>query len=267
MMMATNAFLTRDFRIAWSYRFSFFFQNASLLFSLVSLKFLSDLLGESQPASLAKYGGDYFSFVLVGMGISLLSYPVTKGFASAVRSGQVTGTFEAMLTTRTSGLAVVLNSGFYPVVVAMAQLVLMWVAGSIVLGASFDVSHLALVVVVLAMTMVILVGIGLLSAAFVIAFKQNEPVTSAFLAASLLASGIMYPTSVLPSWLERLAPLLPLTHAAELTRLLVLDNTQVTELGAHFAALGGFCLLLPAGIFAVNYSIKWARRSGSLSQY
>lgn len=267
MMMATRAFLTRDLRVAWSYRFSFFFQNASLFFSVLSLKFVSDLLGQSQPDSLTKYGGDYFSFVLVGMAITLLAYPVTRSFAGAVRTNQVTGTFEAMLTTRTSGVSVVMNSAVYPIIMATFQLLLMLLIGGVVLGASFSFGHVALALVVVVMTMAVLVGIGLLSAAFAIAFKQNEPLTAAFLAASLLVSGIMYPTSVLPGWLGHFAPLLPLTHSAELSRMLLLHGATVGQLGVHFACLGAFCLLLPAGLFALNYSINWARRSGSLSQY
>jgi len=267
MMMATRAFLTRDLRVAWSYRLSFFFTNASLFFSVLSLKFVSDLLGQSQPTSLAQYGGDYFSFVLVGVAITLLAYPVTKSFAGGVRANQVTGTFEAMLTTRTSGVSVVMNSAVYPIIMASVQLILMLSIGGILLGASFSFGHILLVLVVVAMTMAVLVGIGLLSAAFAIAFKQNEPLTSAFLAASLLVSGIMYPTSVLPGWLGRVAPLLPLTHSAELSRMLMLHGATLGQLGMHFAALGAFCLLLPVGLFALNYSINWARRTGSLSQY
>lgn len=267
MMLATNAFVMRDLKVAWSYRFSFFMQNASLIFSLISLRFVSDLLGESQPQSLSKYGGDYFSFVLIGMAVSLLAYPITKSFAGAVRANQVTGTFEAMLTTQTSGLTVVISSGLYPVLIATAQLVFMLVVGAIVLGASFSAGHLLLVAMVLAMTIAVLVGIGLLSAAFAIAFQQNEPLTAAFLAASLLASGIMYPTSVLPSWIAPLAPLLPLTHSVELARLLMLQGATMSQIGVHFAALAAFCGLLPLGILALKFSMAYARRSGTLSQY
>jgi ABC-2 type transport system permease protein len=266
-MSVMRAFLWRDFRVAWSYRMSFVFQTGSLFFSLVTLRFMSDLFGQSDPSSLASYGGDYFSFVILGMGISLMAYPVTKSFAGAVRAAQMTGTFEAMLTTRTPAIAIVFHSGLYPVVVACIQLVAMWLIAGVALGANFRVADLALVVLVLVLTLAVLAGIGLLSAAFAIAFKQNEPFTTAFLAGSLLVSGIMYPTSVLPGWLEKIAVLLPLTHAAELTRLLFLQGADTTSVGVHFAALVVFALSFPLGLFALNHSINWARRCGSLSQY
>lgn len=266
-MNTARAFFMRDLRVAWSYRFSFFFQNASLLFSVLTLRFVSDLIGNGDNPALAAYGGDYFSFVLVGAGLSLLAYPVTKAFADGVRAAQVTGTFEAMLTTRASGASVVVCSALYALTVACVQLLLMWLVGGLAFGADFRPAQAPVALLVVALTVAVLAGIGLLAASFAIAFKQNEPMTAAFVAASLLISGIMYPTSVLPHWMQLLAPLLPLTHAAELTRFVFLDGADPAKAGVHLAALAAFGLLLPAGIFALNRSLDWARRSGSLSHY
>lgn len=266
-MTSARAFFLRDFRIAWSYRFSFIFQNATLLFSILTLRFVSDVLADADLPALDAYGGDYFSFVLLGAGISLLAYPVTKSFAAGVRGAQVTGTFEAMLMTRTSGVGVVVCSALYALTAASLQMLLMWLIGGILFGADFRVTQVPIVLLVVAMTMAVLAGIGLLAAAFVIAFKQSEPFTSAFVAASMLISGIMYPTSVLPSWLERLSPLLPLTHSADLLRLTFLQGADGSQVAMHFAALGLFCLLLPVGVISLNMSLNFARRTGTLSQY
>lgn len=266
-MSIATAFFVRDFRVAWSYRFSFFFQNATLLFSVLTLRFVSDVLKGTNLQSLKDYGGDYFSFVLLGAGISLLAYPVTKSFAGAVRAAQVTGTFEAMLMTRTSGATVVVCSSLYALSAACVQMLLMWGIGGLVFGADLRLTQLPVVLLIVLMTMVVLAGIGLLAAAFVIAFKQSEPLTSAFVAASMLVSGIMYPTSVLPYWLERISPLFPLTHSADLLRFTFLKGADTGQAGVHFLVLAGFCALLPLGWMALNASLDYARRTGSLSQY
>ena len=172
-----------------------------------------------------------------------------------------------MLTTRVSGVEIVVYSALYSIAVVSVQLVLMWALGAALFGAHLNLVQLPLALVVVMMTVGILVGIGLLSAAFTIAFKQSEPVTTAFIAASLLVSGIMYPVAVLPAWLRPLSPLLPLTHAADLTRYLFLSGADGGHLAGHFAALAAFCLLLPLGVGVLSYSITYARRTGSLSQY
>jgi ABC-2 type transport system permease protein len=266
-MNVATAFLWRDLRVAWSYKFSFAFQNASLLFSLLTLRFVSDMFGASGVESIERYGGDYFSFALVGAGISLLAYPVTKSFAGSVRGAQVTGTFEAMLTTRATAVSIVMGSALYGLVVTLTQLCLIWLIGALAFGANLRPWEIPLVALVLALTSGALVGIGLLSAAFVVVFKQSEPFSSGFVAISLLVSGIMYPTSVLPGWLESLAPLLPLTHAVELARQFFLEGATAADTGYHMAFLSGFFLLLPIGIVALQFAINYARRTGSLSQY
>ncbi|MGE5596744.1 MAG: hypothetical protein ACM3S1_12015, partial [Hyphomicrobiales bacterium] len=55
------AFIVRDLRVAWSYRLSFFTQNAALISTMLSLKFVGRLVDEGQSESLKAYGGDYFS--------------------------------------------------------------------------------------------------------------------------------------------------------------------------------------------------------------
>jgi ABC-2 type transport system permease protein len=266
-MRKVSAIFQRDCRIAWSYRFSFIVENAGLVISLLSLKFVSQLFGGNIPRVLDPYGGDYFGFALLGVSVSSLSYPAVKAFAQAVRSAQVTGTLEAMLTTRASPLTIVLGSGIYPITVACVQLVLLVATGKILLGAHLHLTNPILVVLVLAMGIVSLAGIGLMSAAFVIVFKQTEPFTSTFLAASLLLSGIVYPLSVLPPWLRSLAQFLPITHAIELTRELLLTGASGRAFLPHLVILAGFCLLLPAGALSLSAGIDWAKRSGSLSHY
>jgi ABC-2 type transport system permease protein len=262
-----TAFLQRDFQVAWSYRFSFIVQNASLMFSLLSLRFVSDLFSGMVPDALAPYGGDYFSFVLVGVAVSFIAYPVLQCFANAVRGAQTTGTLEAMFLTRTSPSGIVLGAGVYPIAVATLQLIFLVAVGAIVLGAHINLANLGLVLLVLALTVATLVGIGLFSAAFVLVFKQREPFTGAFLAGSFLLSGVMYPTSVLPAWLSTLAPLLPLTHTLELSRRLFIDAAETGPVMLHLAALSGFAIALPAGFVAVNLAVGIAKRAGSLAQY
>ncbi|MCC7363110.1 MAG: ABC transporter permease [Dehalococcoidia bacterium] len=266
-MKTLRAFLVRDFRVAWSYRMSFLTQNAGLFFSLLSLKFVGNLFDGSSSPDLAPYGGDYFAFALVGMAVSFLSYPAVKSFAGAVRGSQVTGTFEAMLTTRASAGAIVFSGGAYPILLSAVQLVLAIVIGLVVFGVEVSPDHLLMVGVVLVLTMAALIGLGLLAAAFVVAFKQPEPFSGALLAASLMLSGGLYPPSVLPGWIEAFSPLLPLTHSLELARQLLLEDAARTSLGVHFGALALFALTVPAGLLALRLALSHARRAGSLAQY
>jgi ABC-2 type transport system permease protein len=266
-MKIVRAFLVRDFRVAWSYKFSFFTQFIGIIVSMFTLRLISDVFQGSTSEALEPYGGDYFGFALVGSAISLLSYPAVKSFAGAVRGSQVNGTLEAMLTTRARPTSIILGGGAYSLLWSCLQLVAIFAVGTLLFGANVNPAGLALGAVVLLMTVATLMGVGLMSAAFVLAFKQTEPFSGMLLGGSILLSGTIYPTSVLPTWLEFLSPLVPLTHSIELARQLLLEGATEESMWWHWTALGVFCLALPVGLLLLNRSFEYARRAGSLSQY
>lgn len=261
------AFVRRDLRIAWSYRFSFVMQYAGMLFSLVGLKFTSSLFAGVAPAALREYGDDYFSFALIGLSLSLLAQPAIKSFAQGVRAAQTNGTFEAMLAGRAGPTGIILCSGIFGLLTTCLQVLLTVVVGAVAFGADLRLTNLGAMLLIMAMTLVTLTGIGLMSTAFVIVFKQAEPFTGAFLAASLMLSGIIYPTSVLPAWMERLAPLLPLTHSLALARALLIDGAGQESLAGHALALVAFCLLFPLGLALLSVALRTAKRTGSIGHY
>ena len=63
------------------------------------------------------------------------------------------------------------------------------------------------------------------------------------------------------------SPLLPMTHALEVARGLLLADAGVAHLELRFAALAAFSLLLPVGLWTLGWSVRWARRTGSLAYY
>lgn len=266
-MRALQACISRDLRVAWSYRLSFFTQYGSVLFTLLSTRFVAELFRGNAPPELAPYGDDYFSFALLGVGLSLLTYPAVKTFAAGVRGAQVTGTLEAMLVTRANPLTVIVGMGLYPTVSVVVQFLLLVVLGGTVMGAHYRLANLGLLLVVLGLSMAALAGIGLMSAAFVLAFKQQEPFTGGLVALSMLLSGTLYPVSVLPSWLVPVAQLLPTTHAIELMRAVFLVQARLETLFVHTVGLVLSTLLFPAGLLTLSWALRYARRSGSLSQY
>ncbi len=265
-MSMAMAFVRRDLRVAWSYRFNFFLQHLSVLGTLVTMRFMADVVGSSS-ASLAPYGSDYFSFALIGMAIQLMALPAATTFRDAVRNAQLTGTFEAMLATRGHPALMILSSGIYALGMMLVRLIVIVLVVGIVLGAHLRLENLAEVILVLAMTMGAFSAFGLLSTAFTIATKQTEPFTMLILSLSGVVSGVLYPTSVLPHWLAAVAPFLPMTHALELTRGLFIQGASVGSLAGSFIALAAFTLLLPISVVVLMVAVTWAKRTGSLAHY
>jgi len=265
-MSTTAAFIRRDFLVAWSYRFSFFFEQIGVLLSLVTTRFIGDLVSGGTGSTLDRYGGDYFSFALIGMAVQMLVFPAVMSIRSAMREAQVLGTFEAMLATRAHPLSIVLNAAVYPILAASIRLMGTLIVVGVLMGARIEIANPLGVLVALVLTFMIFIGLGLISAAFTIAMRQSEPFTLGLLSVSGVVSGILYPVEVLPRWLALLSPLSPLTHVLELFRGLVLQDANVSLIGPLIGT-SIFALLFPLGLVVMGRAIEFARERGTLAQY
>ena len=77
-----------------------------------------------------------------------------------------------------------------------------------------------------------------------------------------------YPVEVLPDWLRAFSRLLPATYSFDALRCTMLQSASFTDVGQDLLTLAGFTVvLLPVGLVAFRYAIRWAKIDGSLSQF
>jgi ABC-2 type transport system permease protein len=267
MLAKPFAFLKRDLRIAMTYRISFVHSLLMLVFGLISLEFTAQFINEGAPESLARYGNDYFGFALIGLATALFAQGVVGLFPGAVRSAQVTGTLEVMFAGRTATLSFLAGSALYGSCYALFRFGATVLIGALALGAQIQFEGLPLALIAFLLTACTFAGVGILAASFVLWFKQSEPFTGLFLTLSLLFSGVLYPTTVLPDWLEKLAALLPLTHTITVMRSALLQNGDISAAVGGLAVLTAYTLLVPLGIGAFAIALRRAKADGLLSQY
>jgi ABC-2 type transport system permease protein len=113
------------------------------------------------------------------------------------------------------------------------------------------------------------IGLGLISASmvrFVGAWHGNEPIQWLVGMLVSIASGVYFPTEVLPDWLEKTAQLLPQTHSLKAARLAMLQGYSLGQLRKEmFFLIVLTGVLLTAGILLFRYSQEIAKRRGALS--
>ena len=107
------AFVKRDVTIQMSYKLSFFLQFFGIFFSVLTFYFVAELIGDAAVPYLEPYGGDYFSFVLIGIAFESYLWTGLRSFSASIRSGQMMGTLEAMLVTPTKVDTIVVSSSLW----------------------------------------------------------------------------------------------------------------------------------------------------------
>ncbi len=261
-------FIKRDFLVQISYRFRFFMGFGGIFLTVFMFFFVSKIFQSGISVSLARYGNDYFSFVLLGMCVSTFVSTGLQSLSQEVRGAQMQGTLEILLATPTSPNVVLFGNSLWSFASSFV-LSLIYLALTVVIG-KIGVSLIAigLVLLVLFLTFICFLSLGMVSAAFILLFKQGNPVNVAFGMSSYFLGGIIFPIEVLPVPLQKLSQLLPITHAATAIReILLVPNGQGHWL-ATIGYLACFALVLfPCGLASLRAAVFRAKKEGSLVQF
>jgi ABC-2 type transport system permease protein len=261
-----RAFLVRDFIVESSYQIAFAFELLQSMLPLFAFYFIAQLMPATGAGAVQKYGG-YFPFVLVGVAFSQYLAQSLSAFAASIRRAQMSGSLEAMLSTRTGPLAIILFSPIHHFVFKTAHLIIVFLVGALALGARFDNCSYGVAGLAFALSVLAFAGLGMLSAALVVYLKKGDPVEWIMLTGVAFISGAYFPIELLPPWLQTLAWLSPLTHALEAMRM-ALSGATLASVGSHLLVLGIFAALAaPMGMAAFVSVVERGRRDGTLSHY
>lgn len=272
------AFIRRDAIDATSYKLVLVRELASLVSTLLSVYFLSRLIdgagsaatgraGTVSAQSLARYGGDYFEFALIGTALGDYVATSLSGMSRGLRIAQTLGTLEAMLATPAPRWTIAVGSAAYRQLWSLVRVALYILIG-MALGARFDGASWGAALVALVLSLLAFSAIGLLAAATVLVLKAFEPITALFTGLSWLLGGVLYPPSALPDWLAAVGQALPLTHALEALRRTVLAGASLGDVWPSLAILAAFtAVLMPIAAWAYGAAIHRIRVEGSVSHY
>ncbi len=262
-----SAFLLRDLREALTYKFSFVSSLVGILLSLATFYFVAKLVPPGTP-SLGPFGGDYFSFAVVGVAFSSLLGMFQEGLSSVVRSAQVSGTLEALLVTPASIPTVLFGSSLYSLILQVFRTVLHLGVALVFFGMTLGRVNVPGVFAVGALTVLCFLGVGILSASFILVYKTGNPFGWILGTVSGLLGGVVFPVALLPPWIRWVSSLLPVTYALDGMRKSLLASASFAEVLPDIAALAVFnIILLPASLLAFRLAVRKAKRDGTLSHF
>ena len=262
------AFIKRDVTIQMSYKLSFFLQFLGIFFSVLTFYFIAEMIGDAAVPYLEPYGGDYFSFVLIGIAFESYLWTGLRSFSDSIRRGQMMGTLEAMLVTPTKVDMIVVSSSLWKYIFATMRILTFLLLGVFLFGVNMGNANLFAAMFILILTIICFSSLGIISASFIMIFKRGDPVNWVFGSMSALLGGVLYPITVLPGWLRIFSYLLPITYSLRGMRHALLQGYSLNALGLDILALMVFSIvLLPLGILCFRYTVKMAKMDGTLVQY
>jgi ABC-2 type transport system permease protein len=250
-----------------SYRFRMLTSFGSLLAMLLPIYFITDALDPMMKGSIEGQGDHYFTFVLTGIIVMRFCYAIVNSLPGAFGSAIRTGTLEAMFATPTPLRVLVAGMVGFTLVWTTAEVSLLAMTGML-LGARMVVSQLLPSLMILTLILLAYFSIAVLGVALILVFRTTGPLLTGVLIATNLLGGIYYPTNVIPSWIQNLSLLLPMTYGLRALRQAVLEGAPLQAVWGDLAILCTFvAILLPGSWSLLHLSLKHARASGTLAQY
>jgi ABC-2 type transport system permease protein len=263
-MSLAMAFIRRDWLRLASYRLQIVWRVLGMVAFVVTIYLLGTALGSA--TSFPGSGAGFAQFLLAGIAFTDIFMTCMQAFPASVRDAQLAGTLEPMLLAPIRTAQLVWASSLFPILQSLFRVAVVVSVSVFAFGYWTHANPLTALIIFLPGCLVF-AGIGLLSASFVLAFKQGDPVVAGFAFISSIVGGTLFPVSVLPGWLQGLGAWFPLTHALNGVRL-GLQGAGPGAVVADAIVLGAMAVvaLFVAGV-SFELALRHAKREGSLVQY
>ena len=261
---AVAAVVRRDWLIARSYRAAYVLTFGAAIFNVLAYYFISETLGGGSPSRLDG-APSYFAFALVGIVITTVVQSSAMAVARRLREEQLTGTLEAIAAQPLRDSELALGLAGYPFVFSGLRTVVYMLVAGLVFGIDLgDADWIGFAAVILATTAIVL-GLGLVIAAFVLLVKRAESVAALATFALAFLGGAFFPVEAFPEWLEAVARFAPTRLAYDGTREALYVGKGWG--GDAIALLVIAAVAVPFGVWAFDRALQRQRKRGTLGEY
>ncbi|HEX7392825.1 MAG TPA: ABC transporter permease [Thermoplasmata archaeon] len=172
---------------------------------------------------------NYFEFVAPGIMAMVVMMSLMTGLPHAISYERDMGTLDGMLAAPTSRWAIILGKVMAQSTTGLIQGFIILLLSVLLFGVSIHGSIL-LVLLLILLTVFSFVGLGILITSFADKEETATMVMMTLMFPMMFLSGVFFPIQQMPSFMQSLANVLPLTYAADAMR-------KVMVLGADFQAI------------------------------
>jgi len=266
------AFIVRDFKIYWTYRFWVLFDIIDVIILVATYYFVAQIISPARLIAEGYSTGDYFTFAMLGIAFSQYVQNSVHGLTEGVRDEQWTGTIETIFSSSTDYKSYLLGaSGFrflYGTIILIGALALGFLMGGkvILTPATFLTG-----IVFAALLVSGHLAIGAMSAGIVMMIKRGDPIAMGFTWLTQLVSGVFYPLGLLPWYLKWLGFALPLTYSLDGLRRTFMNGETLLDSSTIqidlVALLVFLVVMVPLSLRVFAWAYRRAQKQGTLGQY
>jgi ABC-2 type transport system permease protein len=212
--------------------------------------------------------GALMTYLLVGALIWSYLSMLFDVLSETVQWERWEGTIEYTFMSPTSRVTHLLGMGLYAVIYGVIRTAVILTVVQFFFDLDLSNANYWGALVVLAACSVSLVGFGIVAAVMpLLSPEKGQQVAYIVSSLLLLVSGVYYPVSVLPGWMQAIASVSPVTYALDGSRQALLEGADVSQLwGSIWPLLVMGVIFVPLGILIFQAGERFAKRTGRLKR-
>jgi ABC-2 type transport system permease protein len=207
------------------------------------------------------------AYVAIGNAMASIAYVTVFSVCNISGEEKQQGTLQPVLVTPANRMAMFVGRAMFQVLNGMATVFIALAYAAFIFGVDFSSANWITLIVVVAMTALAMTAFGLMLSSVGLYLRTSMVIANIFLFLGLLVSGVNFPVSELPEWLQVVAYAIPLTYGT--------DAARDAVAGASLADVGGSLLcmtitglaLILAGYVIFRFFEWLSRRNGTMEQY
>jgi len=266
---ASYAFFERNWNLTkryWGWEIVWLIYNVVNALSVTLISKNTQMLGTVQQSQI-----DALTLYLL-IGTTVWSYlSVTfEGVTDVINIERWEGTIEHTFMAPISRFTHMVGSCWYAVVHGILFTFL-----QLIVVASFfhlDLSHANYLTAIFMLLLgsISFIGFGIATSILPLLYtEKGQQMSMIVRAILLLVSGVYYPISVLPGWMQPIASISPATYVLNGLRLALLDNQPIWSLeiwGNTWPLVISGLLSIPLGLWVFGIAERYAKRTGKLKR-
>ncbi|HUI23032.1 MAG TPA: ABC transporter permease [Nitrososphaerales archaeon] len=214
-----------------------------------------------------QYPTSVTQYIVIGNAIQSMSFSAVFAVANITSQDKWQGTLPSTMVTPANRAALFIGRAGFQVLLSALIAAAGLLYAATIFGVSFAAADFAGIVVTVLLTSVTMIGFGLLISAVGLYMRTAMIVANIFLFVTLLLSGVNFPVSELPGWLQPVSWAIPLTYGTQAARMAIAGTSLaglVPTLG--WEALDGV-LVMFAGYALFTGFENLSRRTGRFEEY
>ncbi len=209
---------------------------------------------------------NYTAFMVIGTAFQGYFSASVVTLAGRIRNEELIGTLEYLIASPLRPMALMIYSTVWGLVINSISAVAVLAIG-LGLGVYYKINMVSTILFLL-LYLASIIGLNLIAGAVVLIVKQGNPVALFTSVASNLLGGVVFPISILPTWLRYISYALSLTWALSGLRGSMLNGLGLPQLMNYLWPLTLLAIIyLIIGIALSNYAFAIILRNGTVHMY